>query len=99
MGLRHRPEGTLFSLGRVALLFAFLKLSCTLVEAGRSVRGHRTTATVGTIVRGKRRAGCQRAASLASMIAMNGVVEAAPGAHQGVFQMEKLVAEPGAVVA
>ena len=27
------------------------------------------------------------------------VVEAAPGAHQGVFQMEKLVAEPGAFVA
>ena len=70
MGLRHRPEGTLFSLGRVALLFAFLKLSCTLVEAGRRVRGNRTTTTVGTIVRGKRRAGCQRTASLASMMAM-----------------------------
>ena len=70
MGLRHRPEGTLFSPGRVALLFAFLKLSCTLVEAGRRVRGHRTTSTVGTIVPGNRRAGCQRTASLASMMAM-----------------------------
>ena len=29
----------------------------------------------------------------------DGVVEAAPRAHQGVFQMEKPVAEPGAVVA
>ena len=99
MGLRHRPEGTLFSLGRVALLFAFLKLSCTLVDAGRRVRGHRTTATVGTILPGKGRAACQRAASFGVHDGDDGVVEAAPRAHQGVFQMEKPVAEPGAVVA
>ena len=39
MGSGRHPEETLFSLGRVALLFAFLKLSCTPVEAGRRVGG------------------------------------------------------------
>ena len=38
MGLRHRPAETLFSLGRAALLFTFLELSCSLVQAGRSVQ-------------------------------------------------------------
>ena len=101
--------GTLFAAsGALPFSLPSSNSHCALVEEGRNVGGMaclRSSSPGLALVSqsgivSPRPVSCDhRAASFASAMAMMTSSRAAPRAHQGVFQMEKPVAEPGAVVA